>query len=114
MIVQEGDVQLALPRDVVGVEGQHGRELLHEPGECQVGDAGVGVGAADVGVRAGEPALLEDFEFGGLALIWHLPDRGGEGCAALVECEGLVSVAEVGGDLSVDEGVFFARAGLEP
>ena len=65
-------------------------------------------------MRAGEPALLEDFEFGGRALVGHLPDRRGVGRAALVEGEGLVGVAQVGGDLSVDEGVFFARAGLEP
>ena len=65
-------------------------------------------------MRSGEPALLEDFEFGGRAVVGHLPDRGGEGRAALIEGEGLVGVAEVGGDLSVDERVFFARSGLEP
>ncbi len=44
----------------------------------------------------------------------HLPDCGREGRAALVESQRLVGVAQIGGDFSVDEGVFFARARLEP
>ncbi len=80
-------------------------ELGDHPGEAGVGLSGVVVGAADVGVRAGEPALLEVGEVVcGLGLF---PDGGDEEVAVLVEGEGVECVLDASGDFLVDEGVGF-------
>ena len=106
------DVAAVLLGAVCGVKGEDlvGLELGDHPGEGNVGDAGVAVAAADVGVHAGEPALGELFEgvVGGVA--GFLPDGGGVGFAVLVEGEGLEGVLDVGGDFGVGKGEFFPVA----
>ena len=97
-------MKLLLPVQIIGIELEERVQLTHHPCEGDVRDAGVRVGAPDVGVYAWEPALFENFGkdlAGGL-----LPDGGGEGLAVFVESEGLEGVFDIGGDGGVDEGVF--------
>lgn len=79
--------------------------LLDHPGEGHVGNLLVLVSAANVGVDAGEPDLLEvRGAGGGLG-----PHRRGEGAALLVEGECVEGVVDGVGEVGVVEAVSESR-----
>ncbi len=76
------------------------RRLLQHPGEGDVGEIPLRVAAADVGVRPGEPHLLDRLVIGLDALV---PGEHRKLAALLVDRHRVVGVGDVGIELGVEE-----------